>query len=99
MTLVGFEPGTTGWQAKVLTITPKISTWYVVNKSKYLNLACKIGIFLVSAYSIVGSEKAHSGLLRTVFKTFGNEKLARLDSNHMWYTRVSLNPKTTALSN
>ena len=96
---MGFEPGTTGWQAKVLTITPKISTWYVVNKSKYLNLACKIGIFLVSAYSIVGSEKAHSGLLRTVFKTFGNEKLARLDSNHMWYTRVSLNPKTTALSN
>ena len=39
--------------------------------------------FLVSAYSIVGSEKAHSGLLRTVFKTFGNKKLARLDSNHM----------------
>ena len=38
--------------------------------------------FLVSAYSIVVSERAHSELLRTVFKTFGNEKLTRLDSNH-----------------
>ena len=43
--------------------------------------------FLVSAYSIVGSERAHSGLLRTVFKTFGNKKLTRLDSNHMCYEK------------
>ena len=46
--------------------------------------------FLVSAYSIVGSERAHSGLLRTVFKTFGNEKLTRLDSNHMCIHSITL---------
>ena len=38
---------------------------------------------MISAYSIVGSERAHSGLLRTIFKTFGNKTLTRLDSNHM----------------
>ena len=40
-------------------------------------------LFLVSAHSIVESKRAHSGLLRTVFKSFGNKKLTRLDSNHM----------------
>ena len=37
-----------------------------------------MGTFLITANSIV-----ESGLLRTVFKSFGNKKLTRLDSNHM----------------
>ena len=43
----------------------------------------KTGTFLISAYSIVESDRAYSGLLRTIFKSFGNKKLTRLDSNHM----------------
>ena len=49
--------------------------------------------FLVSAYSIVGSERAHSGLLKTVFKTFGNKKLTRLDSNHMCRPQTQPEPQ------
>jgi len=48
-------------------------------KSLYLNTVQKMMLFLVSAYSIVESKRAHSGLLRTVFKSFGNKKLARLE--------------------
>ena len=39
--------------------------------------------FLITANSIVESDRASSGLLRTVFKSFGKKKLTRLDSNHM----------------
>ena len=42
-----------------------------------------MGTFLFSTLSIVGSDRAHSGLLRTIIKSFGNKKLTRLDSNHM----------------
>ena len=42
-----------------------------------------MGTFLITANSIVESDRAHSGLLRTVFKSFGNKKLTRLDSDHM----------------
>ena len=42
-------------------------------------------LFLVSAHSIVESKRAHSGLLRTDFKSFGNKKLARLELWHMWF--------------
>ena len=43
----------------------------------------KTGTFLISAYSIVESDRTHSGLLRNIFKSFGNKKLTRLHSDHM----------------
>ena len=77
MTLVGFEPGTPGWQANVLTNTPKISSYYLVTKSQYLNLVQKVGTFLISAYPIVDSDRACSELPRTVFRSYGISKWPR----------------------
>ena len=51
----------------------------VFEYSKYT----KTGAFLISAYSIVESDRTHSGLLRNIFKSFGNKKLTRLHSDHM----------------
>ena len=48
-------------------------------KPQYLNLVQKVGTFLVSAVSIVESDRAYSGPLRIVFENFGNKKLTRLD--------------------
>ena len=84
MTLVGFEPGTPGWQANVLTNTPKISRYYLVTKSQYLNLVQKVGTFLISAYPIVDSDRACLELPRTVFRSYGISKWLRLDSRQMW---------------
>ena len=44
----------------------------------------KTGTFLISANSIVESDRTHSGLLRNIFKSFGNKKLTRLHSDPMW---------------
>ena len=90
MTLAGFEPETPGWQAKVLTTTPKISRYYLVNKLLYLNLVHKNGYIFITANSIVESDRAYSGLLITVFKSFENKTLTRLDSNHWISIKVSI---------
>ena len=83
MTLVGFEPGTPEWQANVLTNRPKISRYYLVAKSQYLNIVQKAGTFLISAYPIVDSDRACSELPRTVFRSYGISKWPRLDSRQM----------------
>ena len=83
MTLVGFEPGTPGWQANVLTNTPKISRDFIVTKSQYLNLVQKAGTFLISAHPIVDSDRACLELPRTVFRSYGISKWPRLDSRQM----------------
>ena len=84
MTLVGFEPGTSGWQANVLTNTQKISRYYLVTKSQYLNPVQKVGTFSISAYPIVDSDRACLELPRTVFRSYGISKWPRLDSRQMW---------------
>ena len=83
MTLVGFEPGTPEWQANVLTNRPKISRYYLVAKSQYLNIVQKVGTFLISAYPIVNSDRACSELPRTVFRSYGISKWLRLDSGQV----------------
>ena len=80
MTLVGFEPGTPEWQANVLTNRPKISRYYLVTKSQYLDIVQKAGTFLISAYPIVDSDRVCSELPRTVFRSYGISKWPRLDS-------------------
>ena len=83
MTLVGFEPGTPGWQANVLTNTQIISRFFLVTKSQYLNLVQKVGTFLISAYPIVDSDRACLELPRTVFRSYGISKWLRLDSGQV----------------
>ena len=99
MTLVGFEPGTPEWQANVLTNRPKISRYYLVTKSQYLNLVQKVGTFLISAYPIVDSDRACSELPRTVFRSYGISKWPRLDSRQMWASKewASRNRSVTCL--
>ena len=92
MILVGFEPGTPGWQANVLTNTPKISRYYLVTKSQYLNLVQKVGTFLISAYPIVDSDRACLELPRTVFRPYGISKWLRLDSGQMCGSSLQENP-------
>ena len=94
MTLVGFEPGTPGWQANVLTNTPKISRDFIVTKSQYLNLVQKTGTFLISAHPIVDSDRACLELPRTVFRSYGISKWPRLDSRQMCLDRPCKNAKT-----
>ena len=55
-----------------------------------MNLVQKMMLFFISAHSIVESEIAHSGLLRTVFKSFGNKKLARLERWHMCWVNEEI---------
>ena len=75
---------TPGWQANVLTNTPKISRDFIVTKSQYLNLVQKTGTFLISAHPIVDSDRACLELPRTVFRSYGISKWPRLDSRQMW---------------
>ena len=72
MTLVGFELGTTRWQAKFLTTTPKILRNYAGNKLQYLNLVLKTGYITDFSTSHMGSGRAHSELL--CFQTFWDLK-------------------------
>ena len=89
MTFVGFQPGTPGWQANILTNTPKIPRYYLVTKSQYLNLVQKVGTFLISAHPIVDSDRACLELPRTVFRSYGISKWPRLDSRQMWSSENS----------
>ena len=54
---------------------------------------------MISAPPVVGSDRAHSRLLRTVFKTFGIKNLTRLDSDHMCPNklRIGLRDHASAL--
>ena len=77
MTLARFEPGTTRWQTKVLTNTPRIPWYYLKKKSLYLNIVQKMMLFLISAHSIVESKRAHSGLL-SCFQKFWKQKIGEI---------------------
>ena len=43
----------------------------------------KQGILVITAYPMVESDRAQSGLLKTVFKLSWASKMTRFDSNHM----------------
>ena len=60
----------------LLTNTPKISRYYLVNKSQYLNRVIKTMLFLILGHSIVPSDSATSGLHKTGFEMFGIKNLS-----------------------
>ena len=60
----------------LLTNTPKISRYYLVNKSQYLNLVIKTMLFLILGHPIVPCDSTTPGLHKTGFGMFGIENLS-----------------------